>query len=73
MLAELSFLSSAGIRVLVAAQKALRARGGTLVLSRPQRQVGTALGIVMALPDLDRYLAELQAKALDARRQEGGT
>jgi len=80
-LAELTFLSSAGIRVLVAARKGLRARGGTLVLSRAQPQVATVLGIVMALPDLmlfeddrelDRHLAEVQAKTLDARRHKSG-
>jgi anti-sigma B factor antagonist len=80
-IAELTFLSSAGIRVLVAARKGLRARGGTLVLSRAQPQVATVLGIVMALPDLmlfeddrelDRYLAEVQAKTLDARRHKSG-
>ena len=46
------FLSSAGARVLIEAQKALRAKGGRLVIAQPSTQVRE----VIALAGLDAVL-----------------
>jgi anti-anti-sigma factor len=45
-LAGLRFADSAAIRVLVKASRALRARGGTLTLSRPQPSVARTLSLL---------------------------
>ena len=45
-LSGLRFADSASIRVLVKASRALRARGGTLTLSRPQPSVARTLSLL---------------------------
>lgn len=71
-LAALDYLSSAGIRCIFRARKALEGRGGRVVILRPQPAVQKVLDIVRALPsvqifacttELDRYLDAMQRRA----------
>jgi anti-anti-sigma factor len=68
----LEYISSAGIRCLVRARKALAARGGEVVIVDPQPGVRKVFEIVKALPsdqvfaneaELDAYLDAMQRKA----------
>ncbi len=65
----LTFISSAGLRVLFAAQKRQRAKGGQLAVSRMSPGVRKVFQIVNALPsmnvfasveEMDAYLANVQ-------------
>jgi anti-sigma B factor antagonist len=76
-LAGLTFISSAGLRVLLGARKALGARGAQLHLINLQPQIAKVLDIVKALPginifksvqEMDDYLAAMQRKV-----EEGGS
>jgi anti-anti-sigma factor len=71
-LAELTFVSSAGIRVVLAARKQMADRGGSLLMANLQPPVAKAFEIIRAIPDmaifkniaeLDAYLAAMQRKA----------
>jgi anti-anti-sigma factor len=71
----LSYISSAGVRVLIAAQKAMKAAGGGFAIVNLQPQIRKVFEIIMALPspnvfesvaDLDRYLAGIQKKVRGA-------
>lgn len=77
-LQALTFLSSAGIRVIMATRKQLRARGGQVVLHRPQPQVAKVFEVIQALPDvqvfgsdkeLDSYLAAIQRKVVEGQAE----
>ena len=68
-LAQLKFLSSAGIRVFSATRKTLQARGGQTSFVNLQPQIEMVFEVIKALPgiaifkdvaELDRYLAMLQ-------------
>lgn len=70
-LAELTFISSAGLRVLLGARKALSERGAQVHLINLQPQIEKVLDIVKALPginvfknlkEMDEYLAAIQHK-----------
>ncbi|HRY42592.1 MAG TPA: STAS domain-containing protein [Thermoanaerobaculia bacterium] len=70
-LADLKFISSAGIRVLLAARKELKARDGSFAMHRLQPQIVKVFEIIGALPgfdiftsekELDDYLAAMQRK-----------
>jgi len=70
-LTGLSFVSSAGIRVVLAARKRMAERGGTVLMANLQPPVAKAFEIIRALPDLavfksvaelDEYLAAIQGK-----------
>jgi len=72
-LKDLSYISSAGVRVLIAAQKTMKAAGGGFAIVNLQPQIRKVFEIIMALPssnvfesvaDLDRYLAGIQKKVL---------
>ena len=72
-LKDLSYISSAGVRVVIAAQKAMKAAGGGFAIVNLQPQIRKVFEIIMALPspnvfesvaDLDRYLAGIQKKVL---------
>ena len=72
-LKDLSYISSAGVRVVIAAQKAMKAAGGGFAIVNLQPQIRKVFEIIMALPspnvfesvaDLDRYLAGIQRKML---------
>lgn len=71
-LANLSYISSAGVRSLFKARKAVSDSGGQLLLVRPQPQVKKVFDIIKALPDtavfqsleeMDNYLDAMQKKA----------
>lgn len=68
-LAELDYLSSAGIRVILKTQKALKAGGGRLVFLNLQPQIRKVFEIINALPnmkvfkdfkEMDAYLDAMQ-------------
>ena len=70
-LGELTFISSAGLRVLLGARKALAARGANVHLTNLQPQIEKVMEIVKALPginvfkstkEMDEYLAAMQKK-----------
>jgi len=70
----LDYMSSAGVRVLIVAHKAMKDSGGKVVLLKLQPQIKKVLEIINALPDqrifrdmkeLDTYLDRMQKKILD--------
>ena len=73
-LTALTFMSSAGIRVILTARKRLAARGGTVLLANPQPQVAKAFDIIRALPDLGLFksVAELDEHLVAMRRDARG-
>ena len=71
-----TFLTSAGLRVIVAARKRMAARSGNLVLANPQPQVAKVFEIIKALPglnvfesvaELDEYLVNMQRKVTEGQ------
>jgi sigma-B regulation protein RsbU (phosphoserine phosphatase) len=73
-LRALDYISSAGIRCLIRARKALAARGGEVAIVNPQPGVRKVFEIVKALPaeqvfasaaELDAYLDAMQRKTRD--------
>ena len=73
-LKDLTYISSAGVRVFVVVKKALKATGGTVALTNLQPQIRKVFEIIQALPsmnifesveELDRYLAAIQRKEQD--------
>lgn len=73
-LAGLTFISSAGLRVLLGSRKALGAKGAKCYITNAQPQVQKVFEIVKALPgmsvftstqELDKYLAEMQRKVIE--------
>ncbi len=72
-LGNLAYISSAGIRSIVKARKALATRGGKVLLAHPQPQVKKVFDVVRAAPlneiftsvaELDAYLDAMQQKVL---------
>ena len=72
-LKDLTYISSAGVRVVIAAQKTMKAARGGFAIVNLQPQIRKVFEIIMALPspnvfesvaDLDRYLAGIQKKVL---------
>jgi len=71
---QLNYISSAGLRSIFRARKALSERSGRLLVVKPQPQIQKVFDIVKAVPlreifqsvqELDRYLDRIQAKMLD--------
>ncbi len=69
-----SFLSSAGVRIILKAKKSLKETTGTLVMMKLQPQIKKVFDIMNALPsqavftsteELDAYLARMQRKQPD--------
>jgi anti-anti-sigma factor len=67
----LSYISSAGVRVILATKKALKAAGGDIALANLQPQIRKVFDIIKAVPslsifesveELDRYLDAMQKK-----------
>jgi anti-anti-sigma factor len=59
------FLSSAGVRVLISAQKALKPRGGRLVIAQPSERVKDVLelaGLESLFPVYDSTVAALASE-----------
>ncbi|GAP64871.1 anti-sigma factor antagonist [Mizugakiibacter sediminis] len=74
-LAGLEYVSSAGLRVLFKARRAMQQHGAPLLMVGPQPQVRKVFEIVRATPldeifasteELDRYLDTIQRRMLDA-------
>jgi len=71
--AELDYLSSAGIRCFIRARKAIEAGGGKVAVLHPKPAVRKVLDIVKALPggiftstaELDAYLDDIQKQIRD--------
>lgn len=72
-LSALDYISSAGLRSIAKARKAMRARAGHALLVNPQVQVRKVFDIVKAVPlkdifenvsELDDYLDRIQRKVL---------
>ena len=70
-LAQLDYISSAGVRSIFRARKLLAARGGTLVIANAQPQVQKVFDIVKAVPlseifrsveEADAYLDKIQKR-----------
>ena len=70
-LAELEYIGSAGIRVLVKVRKILEARGGGVAIAHLQPMVRQVFDIVKALPSIDVFAtdAELDAFVDSMRRR----
>lgn len=78
-LARLEYISSAGIRSIFKARKALSSRGGKVLIANPQSQIQKVLDIVKAVPlneifssneEADRYLDAMQRKVLRGDSEE---
>lgn len=72
--AGLQYISSAGIRSIVRARKALAPRNGRVVLTNLQPQIRKVIDVVKAVPlseifssmaEADAYLTEIQRKVVD--------
>ena len=72
-LKDLTYISSAGVRVVIAAQKTMKAARGGFAIVNLQPQIRKVFEIIMALPspnvfesvaDLDRYRTGIQKKVL---------
>ena len=70
----LSYISSAGVRVILATKKRLKSMGGELGILNMQAQIEKVFAIIKALPslqvygsieELDAYLKVIQQKVLD--------
>ena len=78
-LAHLDYISSAGIRSILRARKALAARHGKLLVVNPQPQIQKVFDVVKAVPlseiftsiaEADAYLDAMQRKVLSAGEDE---
>lgn len=70
-LKDLAYISSAGVRVILATKKALKRAGGDIALTNLQPQIRKVFDIIKAAPSLsifesiaemDRYLDQMQKK-----------
>ena len=78
-LASLDYISSAGIRSIFKARKALGGHGGKVLLVNPQAQIQKVLDVVKAVPmheifvstaEADAYLDAMQRKVLRGDQDE---
>ena len=78
-LAQLNYISSAGVRSIFRARKLLAARSGTLVIANAQPQVQKVFDIVKAVPlseifrsveEADAYLDRIQKKIVAGDRDD---
>ena len=77
-LSALEYISSAGIRCIFKARKALATRHGKVLVSNPQPQIRKVFDMVKAVPlsdvfasteELDAYLAAMQRKVIEQSAQ----
>jgi anti-sigma B factor antagonist len=68
-LAGVEYISSAGIRVMVKARKALEARGGGVAIAHAQPPVRRVLDILKALPSIDIFADDAEMDAYIERMQ----
>jgi len=73
-MAGLDYISSMGLRVVLKTEKALKQKGGNVVLTKLRPQIEKVFEIVNALPsftifkdtqEMDDYLDKMQKKALE--------
>jgi anti-anti-sigma factor len=73
-LADLAYISSAGLRSIFKARKALTARNGKVLVVNPQPQIQKVFDVVKAVPmseifisvaEVDAYLDAMQRKVLE--------
>jgi anti-anti-sigma factor len=78
-LAGLEYISSAGVRSIFKARKALAARQGKVLVLNPQPQIRKVFDVVKAVPlneiftsveEMDRYLDAMQRKVLHGDEDE---
>lgn len=78
-LADLEYISSAGIRSIFRARKALAARGGKVVVVNPHPQIQKVFDVVKAVPmneifssvaEADAYLDAMQRKVLSGGAED---
>lgn len=78
-LAALEYMSSAGIRSIFKARKALAGHGGKVLVANPQAQIQKVLDVVKAVPmheifasvaEADAYLDAMQRKVLQGDDEE---
>ncbi|MCL1635724.1 STAS domain-containing protein [Luteimonas sp. SX5] len=70
-LGGLEYISSAGVRSVFKARKALAARGGKVVVANPQPQIAKVFDIVKAVPMNEVFASVAEADAyLDAMQQK---
>ena len=78
-LVDLEYVSSAGLRSLFRARKAMRTQGGQSLLVHAQPQVRKVFEIVKAVPvheifssveELDAYLADMQRKVVEGNADD---
>ena len=71
---DLEYISSAGLRVIFKATKAMKAKGGKAGILKMQPQIKKVFDIIKALPDvpifkndaeMDEYLTYMQKKVVD--------
>ncbi len=79
-MSRVDYISSAGIGVVLGAEKSLKKSGGKALVLNPKPQVKKVFDIVQAIPreqifgsaeELDKYLAELQPAALGNKAGKG--
>ncbi|PPV05494.1 anti-sigma F factor antagonist [Xanthomonas bromi] len=77
-LSALEYISSAGIRCIFKARKALATRHGKVLVSNPQPQIRKVFDMVKAVPlsdvfasteELDAYLSAMQRKVIEQSAQ----
>lgn len=80
-LAGLEYISSAGIRSIFKARKALAGRGGKVLVVNPQAQIQKVFDVVKAVPlneiftsveEADAYLDAMQRKVLGGEDEDDG-
>jgi anti-sigma B factor antagonist len=80
-LKDLSYLSGAGLEAILAAMKAIEARGGEVVLTNLRPQVRKVFDIIQTVPtlsifrnveELDRYLDRMQRRMPKGPLERGG-
>ena len=80
-LAGLEYISSAGIRSIFKARKALAARNGKALVMNPQPQIQKVFDVVKAVPmneifastaEVDAYLDAMQRKVLNGENDDDG-
>jgi anti-sigma B factor antagonist len=70
-LADLEYIGSAGIRLLIQARKTLEERGGALMVAHLQPTVRRVIDIVKALPSTDVFEDDAAMDAYLEARQRG--
>ena len=78
-LADLAYISSAGLRSIFKARKALSARNGKVLVVNPQPQIQKVFDVVKAVPmseifisvaEVDEYLDAMQRKVLEGNDED---